>query len=87
MRLDDLAPRIARAYRAEVRDLALARERRRTARKRLLKAEWLVAHRDLQLQRAQAIGRRKYIAQRAAKLTAAREELRKAQDHARRVGA
>ena len=71
MRLSDVAPRLARA-----RDEweAIAREHRRQARIRAtkrLQVERLVAHRELQLLRACATGRRDYIAERRRKLDAA----------------
>ena len=73
--LHDIAPRLARA-----RDLLLEirrRERRarRARREAELKAEWLLAHRELQLVRAQHTGDRRYIKRREHKLKQARKQM------------
>ena len=81
----DRFPRLGRAYEDRRAELAAKRERlarervaRRRADERLYRAEWLVAHRELQVFRAYNIGDRRYIAKRERKLAEAREQLARA---------
>jgi len=70
-----IAPRLGLArdqFLAEREALAKAQRRRANA---LLRLQWLVAHRELQLLRAGATDKRRYIATREKKLAAARREL------------
>lgn len=85
-RLADIAPRLALARDQRRVELAAESRRRRRLLAELLEAERLVAHRELQLIRAQAIGRRAYIAQRAAKLESGRVELERTRRRARAAG-
>jgi hypothetical protein len=73
--LHDIAPRLARARDAYIVEQIRLRTARRRLRHDQLAAERLVAHRELQLVRAQATGRGPYIAQRQRKLAAAQREL------------
>lgn len=66
-----LAPTLGAAVREEQRLRVARREQRR----RIGQLERLVAHRELQLVRAQGIGRGRYIATRERKLTDARRWL------------
>ena len=85
--LHDLAPRLARARDSLLADLRAARERRAAAQTDVLELERLVAHRELQLLRGGATHRRfkndrakrRYVAERQAKLTDARDRLAEAQ--------
>lgn len=70
---------LARAWRQRREELRVARVERGAARDRVAKAEWLVAHRELQLIRAGAVGSAKYVGHRSRKLDSARKELAKAQ--------
>lgn len=75
VRLIDIAPRLGRA-----RDQLIAEAKRqrylRSERRRLhLKLIWLVDHRDLQLARASATGKGRYITERRKKLDQARRQL------------
>ncbi len=75
--LHDIAPRLARArdqLREERRKERIARDRHR---RESLKAERLVAHRELQLERANATGKGRYIMARRRKLRAAQREMAK----------
>lgn len=73
--LHDIAPRLARARDQLVED----RRREKAERKRRgylsLRAERLVAHRELQLVRAMSTGNGKYIMARRRKLKAAQRQL------------
>lgn len=77
--LHDIAPRLARARDAFLAEAAEIRAERRRLNEAELHKQWLVDHRDLQLQRAQAApvsrGRRiGWIEGRARKLEEARRE-------------
>lgn len=98
-RLEDIAPRLARAHRARRLELERERDARLRAAQRVLKAERLVAHRELQLARGElneyaAAGRsanqrrhrRNYTNHRAGKLEQARAELERARQRARALG-
>lgn len=81
-RIDQFAPRLARArdaVRAELARVAREREtqlrRRRELREEVLKRERLVAHRELQFARACATRNGPYMDQRGRKLASARQEL------------
>ena len=82
-----VAPRLARAHRAQRAHLALELKRRRHARNTVMALEALVAHRDLQLLRAMAKGDARYIARRHHKLAQSQEQLRRARAKAHRLGA
>lgn len=71
MNLADIAPRLALARDQWDAECKRAHARRLRREARLLHLEWLVAHRELQLLRAGATGRRAYIAARQRKLDAA----------------
>lgn len=86
-RLAAIAPRLARAWADRLVELAEERDARYDARERLIRARWLVAHRDLQLARAGHTRDLRYIARRAGKLAAARLELADAERRARALGA
>lgn len=85
--LATIAPRLALAHRQRRAELLVERSRRRRARSDLLKAEWAVAHCDLQLARAGATGRRSYIEKRHRKLEDAQRRLAIAQARAQELGA
>lgn len=78
-RLEAIAPRLARARRLELAEAAAIRRARRRLATDRLRLERLVAHRELQLQRAQAEPRRRrrssYIAERHTLLEEARAAL------------
>lgn len=80
-------PRLAKAHRDRHAEMWQQRRARRQARARLLHTEWLVAHRELELCRAQASGSRRRIDDRARKLGQAMRELAQAQRRAHEVGA
>jgi hypothetical protein len=85
--LASVCPRLALARRQRIVELVEERHARHLARWDLQHAEWLVAHRDLQLVRAGATGRRAYIEIRERKLAAAREQLARVRARAERLGA
>jgi hypothetical protein len=70
-----VAPRLALARDQHEAIAAAAAEQERWLADRLLHKQRLVAHRELQLARAQATGRRGYISERWRKLDEARAEL------------
>ncbi len=74
MKLHEIAPRLAQARGLLVEILRRERDERFRQRARELKAERLVAHRELQLVRAQMTGDRRYIARREDKLKRALRE-------------
>lgn len=78
-----VAPRLARAF-DQHRALAPARHQ---ARERLLKAERLVSHRELQLLRADTTGNPRYAEHRARKLDLARAELARWRERATELSA
>lgn len=83
-----VAPRLERAHRERLVELARERRARTLAREILQAAEYRVAHRELQLQRA--VNQRRaghYIALRTRKLDQAREQVVAAERHALRLGA
>jgi hypothetical protein len=82
-----VAPRLERAHRERRIELVQERLARSRARVAELKAERLVAHRELQYVRAGAVGDRRYLRRRADKLACARMELAEAQATSRRLGA
>lgn len=87
-----VAPRLERAHRERRAELLRERDQRIDAIHRVLKAERLVAHRELQAVRAGAVrasrrSRARYVEIRDVKLAAARRELEQARAHARRLGA
>lgn len=87
--LASIAPRLARARDQRVSELRAIERRRRIAQGQLLGVERLVAHRELQLVRAQATGNGRYIAARHRKLAAAERalaRLRVALDHEQTPG-
>lgn len=73
--LHEVAPRLARARDSLVAERRAARTWRRWHSERELHLLWLVSHRELQLERANAKGRGQYIDRRRRKLAEAREEL------------
>ena len=73
--LRDVAPRLARARDELVWERAQARRERRWLRSRVLDAERVLAHRDLQLIRACATGKRRQIRRRQRLLDEVRREL------------
>jgi hypothetical protein len=79
IRLADIAPRLARARDQWVIEARRLRDEQHAANQRWLKARWLLEHRDLQLVRAFATGKRGYIAHRQRKLEAARREMAQAE--------
>lgn len=85
--LSNVAPRLAAAHKGRQLEIIAARVARHVARERLQHCEWLVDHRDLQLQRAFAKGNRRYIEIRTRKLEQARAELARAQQRADELGA
>lgn len=85
--LATIAPRLALAYRQRRDELVAERIARHHARERLQRAEWLVAHRELQALRAGHTGSRRYIKRRTDKLERARRELAAAQRHAQALDA
>lgn len=82
-----VAPRLERAHREERAARAAARAERSRQRERVLRAERLVAHRELQLARAYAKRSVKYMRQRERKLHQAREELADVVARAESIGA
>jgi hypothetical protein len=86
-RLEWIAPRLALARDQRVAELIAEYEARHRARQDLQRAEWLVAHRELQLIRAGARNDRRYVARREAKLVRARQDLARIQAHAEQIGA
>lgn len=80
-----VAPRLELAHRQERERLAAASVERIAAANAVVKAQRLVAHRELQLLRA-ATRNARYYRRRAAKVEEARGELRAAYARARRAG-
>ncbi len=80
-------PRLALAHRQRCAELALERARRRRVRAHLLEVEHLVAHREMQLQRAIATGDVVYVARRERKLAAAKRALDRVLSKAQEIGA
>ncbi len=84
-----VAPRLELAHRQERERLELERGQRDAARENLLRATWLVEHRDLQYLRACAKrgpSAQRYAARRLEKLRGARDELEDARQRARELG-
>lgn len=75
MTLHDIAPRLAAARDGYNAAVAAAEARRAFIVAQRLRVEKLVAHRELQLARAQRTGNGSYIRKRAGKLDAARHAL------------
>lgn len=73
--LIETCPRLARARDQRCAEMDAERAERRKCREGLLRSENLVAHRDLQLQRAYVRGQRGYIIRREYKLKAAQDQL------------
>ncbi len=73
--LYQVAPRLAKARDERREELRVAAVRRRRVADLILKAERLVAHRDLQLVRAYDTRSSRYIAERQRKLKAAQSQL------------
>ena len=80
--LHDIAPRLARARDGLLAQWAAEAVERRRLADLTLHAEWLVAHRELQLIRAEATGRARYIVKRQEKLAWARANLKRLRDAA-----
>lgn len=80
-------PRLARAHRERRVEMRVERDLRRAARRRHLNAEYAVAHRELQLVRAQRTNDAAYIKRRERLLTEARGRLERAERNMERVGA
>lgn len=80
--LSEIAPRLARARDQRVARLRYEAAERARYRRLSLKAERLIAHRELQLVRAYATGDGRYIAARQRKLAAARRELAAVEERA-----
>lgn len=80
-------PRLALAHAQRRAELEAGREARRRARRRHLDAEWAVAHRELQLVRAQFTGNSRYIREREILLAIARARLVRAERAMDLVGA
>lgn len=78
-----VAPRLELAHRQRQQELEILSRRRRAARKEVLKWQYLVAHRELQLIRSESTNRAKrdgrYMRGRHNKLQTARRELRRAE--------
>lgn len=85
--LGSVAPRLALAHRERRAELAAERAARRHARNAVLRWEWIVAHRELQLVRAGATGDGRYIDRRRHKLAVAEKRLRSARQRAKRLNA
>lgn len=77
-KLHEIAPRLARARDSLVLQRREERKERTMARDALYAAERTLAHRELQLVRAQNSGRRRYIIERERKLKDIRLELDRA---------
>jgi hypothetical protein len=73
--LADIAPRLARAHRERRHELEAQAAEARFRATRLLQAERLLAHRELQLQRSHWTKSPRYIAERQRKLERARAEV------------
>lgn len=86
-RLADIAPRLAKARDQHNERVRVQRVERWKARDTVLHCEQRVAHRELQLVRAQATGSGRYIAERERKLARAVDELRRSRAWADRIGA
>lgn len=84
--LRDHCPRLAVARDERIAELRQEREDRRAARRQLLAAERMVAHRELQLIRAEATGDRRYIKRRTDKLARGRAQLQRIRRRATRLG-
>lgn len=72
-----IAPRLAKAHRERTREIEAERAQEQHRRTMLLRAQRLVAHRELQLVRAGWTHSPRYIAERERKLEAARAEMRR----------
>jgi hypothetical protein len=80
--LHEIAPRLARARDSLLEERRRARGWRRWHGERELHLLWLVSHRELQLERANATGKGKYIDRRRRLLAEARVELAEHQGRA-----
>lgn len=80
-------PRLARAHRERRVEMRAEREARRAARRRHMNAEYAVAHRELQLVRAQRTNDAAYIKRRERMLVDARARLDRAERAMARAGA
>lgn len=78
-KLSDVAPRLARARDQLVERRRLERKERTLARNAVYNVERLIAHRELQLVRAQRTGNARYIGERHRKLVAAKRALPRVQ--------
>jgi hypothetical protein len=85
--LDSRCPRIALAHRQRRRELAMECAERAHVRRLLQSYERLVAHRELQLVRAQASSSQAYMRARERKLKFARARLKHFQARAETIGA
>lgn len=81
-----IAPRLERAHRERIVEMARERDHRLLALERLQHKEWLVAHRDLQYHRACTRRSAAYQRERYQKLEEARRELAAAESHAEQLG-
>lgn len=81
-----VAPRLERAHRQRLQEIAQIRVERLRTQDQILETQRLVAHRDLQLQRANAIGDRRYISRRQHKLKRAQKDLARLERRAVRLG-
>lgn len=84
--LREHCPRLALARDQRAAEMRRERQARREIRRQMLAAEQMVAHRELQLVRAQATGDRRYIDRRTNKLDAGRRQLERLRRRARRLG-
>lgn len=75
--LATIAPRLAKAQRERMREIEAEHAQEQHRQAMLLRAQRLVAHRELQLVRAGWTHSPRYIAERQRKLEAARTELRR----------
>ena len=82
-----IAPRLERAHRGRLEELARERAERQRTRDQIFELERLIAHRELQLQRANAVGDSTYIARRQRKLNRAVRDLARLNRRAVRIGA
>jgi hypothetical protein len=81
-----MCPRLALARDQRLEELYEERAERMRCLKRLAHLEYVVAHRELQVIRAYATGKPKYIAARVRKLEEIKDELAGAKARARRAG-
>jgi hypothetical protein len=83
-----IAPRLERAHRQRIDELVREARHRRHVRDRVLRAERMVAHRELQLARATGVkGDGSYYVHRRRKLEQGRKELARLRRLAKKIGA